>query len=78
MAAKSVMRSPCCLIAMLIKPLGTMHPIYRTDSSLLPEYAFYTFSQEIHLIIFFGISLAIFVYSSTKCRVFTNVILLGS
>ena len=43
-----------------------------------PEYAFYIFSQEIHLIIFFRLSLAIFVYSSTKCRVFTNVILLGS
>ena len=43
-----------------------------------PEYAFYIFSQQILLIIFFRLSLTIFVYFSTKCRVFFNVILLGS
>jgi hypothetical protein len=43
-----------------------------------PEYTFYIFSQQIHLIIFFRLSVTIFVYSSTKCRVFPNVILLGS
>jgi len=42
------------------------------------EYAFYIFSQQIYLNIFFILSLAIFVYSSTKFRVFPNVILLGS
>ena len=42
-----------------------------------PEYTFYIFSQQIHLIIFFRLSLAIFVYSSTKCRVFPYVTLLG-
>ena len=40
-----------------------------------PEYTFYIFSQQIYLIIFFGLSLTIFVYSSTKCRVFPNVTL---
>jgi len=43
-----------------------------------PEYSFYIFSQQIYLIIFFGLSLTIFVYSSTKCRVFPNVTVLGS
>jgi hypothetical protein len=43
-----------------------------------PEYAFYIFSQQIYLIFFFRLSLTIFVYSSTKCRVFPNVTLLGS
>ena len=42
-----------------------------------PEYSFYIFSQQIYLIIFFRLSLAIFFYSSTKCRVFPNVTLLG-
>ena len=69
--------------------MGTMHPIYRTDKPLLPtqapcilyigqtycyspEYSFYIFSQQIYLI-FFTLSLTIFVYSPTKCRVFPNV-----
>ena len=43
-----------------------------------PEYAFYIFSQQIYIYIFFSLSLAIFVYSFTKCRVFPNVTLLGS
>ena len=44
-----------------------------------PEYSFYIFSQQIYFIIFFfRLSLTIFVYSSTKCRVFPNVTLLGS
>ena len=44
-----------------------------------PEWTFYIFSQQIYyLIIFFRLSLTIFVYSSTKCRVFPNVTLLGS
>jgi len=34
------------------------------------------FSQQIYLIFFFGLSLTIFVYSSTKCIVFPNVTLL--
>ena len=38
----------------------------------------YIFSQQINLTIFFRLSLAIFLYSSTKCRVFPNVTLLGS
>ena len=42
-----------------------------------PQYSFYIFSQKIHLIIFFRLSLAIVVYSSTKCRVFPNVTLLS-
>jgi len=46
--------------------------------SYSPEYTFYIFSQQIYLIIFFILSLTIFVYSSTKCRVFPNVTLLGS
>jgi len=58
-----------------------MHPIqyigqtYRNS----PQYAFYIFGQQIYyLIISFTLSLTIFVYSSTKCRVFPNVNLLGS
>jgi hypothetical protein len=43
-----------------------------------PEYAFYIFSQQIYLIIFFRLSRAIFVNSATKCRVFRNVTLFGS
>ena len=46
-----------------------------------PEYSFYIFSQQMYLIIiiiFFRISLTFFVYSSTKCLLFPNVILLGS
>jgi len=42
-----------------------------------PEYSFYIFSQKIYLIIFFRLSLAILVYSSTKFCVFPNVTLLG-
>jgi len=43
-----------------------------------PEYTFYIFSQQVYLIIFFRLSLTIFIYSSTKCRVFPNDTLLGS
>ena len=39
---------------------------------------FYIFSQQIYLTNFFRLSLTIFVYSSTKCRAFPNVTLLGS
>ena len=42
------------------------------------EYAFYIFSQQIYVIIFFRVSLTIFVYSPTKYRVFPNVTLFGS
>jgi len=57
-----------------------MHPIYRTDVTYRysPEYAFYTFSQQVYLITFFRLPRTIFVYSSIKCRVFPNVTLLGS
>ena len=41
------------------------------------EYFFYIFSEQIYLI-FFRLSLTIFIYSSTKYRVFPNVTLLGS
>jgi len=55
-----------------------MHPIYRTDVPLLPRVLFlYIYSTNIFNY-FFRLSLTIFVYSSTKCRVFPNVILLGS
>jgi len=43
-----------------------------------PQYSFYIFSQQIYLIIFFRLSLTIFVYSSTKYRVYSNATLLGS
>ena len=43
-----------------------------------PEYTFYIFSQQIYLIIFFSLSLTIFVYSYTKYGVFSNITLLGS
>jgi len=42
-----------------------------------PEYTFYIFSQQIYLI-FFRLSLAIFVYSPTICCIFRDVTLLGS
>ena len=45
---------------------------YTTDNT------FYIFSRQIYLIIFFRLSLTIFVYSSTKCLVSPNVTLLGS
>ena len=34
-------------------PLCTVHLLYRTDGPYSPEYAFYIFSQQIYLIIFF-------------------------
>jgi len=37
-----------------------------------PEYAFYIFSQQIYYLIIFFYTFTIFVYSSTKCRVFLN------
>ena len=43
-----------------------------------PEYSFCIFSQQIYLNFFFGLSLAIFVYSHTKCLVFPNVTLFSS
>jgi hypothetical protein len=56
-----------------------MHPIYIGQTyRYYPEYSLYIFSQQIYLIYFFRPSLAIFVYSSTKCLVFHNVTLLGS
>jgi hypothetical protein len=57
-----------------------MHAIYRTDVTYRysPEYDFYIFVQQIYLMIFFRLSRTIFVYSSTICRVFHNVALLGS
>jgi len=55
-----------------------MHPIYRTDVPLLPRILF-TYIQSPNIFnYFFRLSLAIFVYSSTKCRVFPNVTHLGS
>ena len=59
------------------EPLGTMHPIYRTDVPLLPRVLFFIYSvKKVYLIFFFRISLTIFVYSPTKCRVFPKVTLL--
>ena len=43
-----------------------------------PEYAFYIFSQQIYYLIIFFQTFTIFVYPSTKCRVFPNVTPLGS
>ena len=57
---------------------GTMHPIYRTDVPLLHRVRFLYIQSTNIFNIFFRLSLAIFVYSSTKCRVFPNVTLLGS
>jgi len=55
-----------------------MHPIYRTDVPLLPTVRFFIYSVNKYINFFFGLSRTIFVYSSTKCRVFPNVTLLGS
>jgi hypothetical protein len=60
------------------EPLGTMHPIYRTDVPLLPRVRFLYIQSKNIFNYFFRLSLTIFVYSSIKCRVFPNVILLGS
>jgi len=52
--------------------------IYRTDRPLTPQqYSFYIFIQQINLIIFLDFLSPLSVYSSTKCRVFPNVILFG-
>jgi hypothetical protein len=57
-----------------------MHPIYRTDVPLLPRVPLFIYlvNKYIELFFFFRFSLAISVYSSTKCCVFPNVTLLGS
>jgi hypothetical protein len=78
MVARTRLIVTLCAHFLCYYPLGTMHSIYRTDVPLLPTVRFYIVIQQIYLIIFFRISLAIFVYSSTKCRVFPNVTLLGS
>ena len=43
-----------------------------------PQSTLFVYSVNKHLIIFFRLPLTSFVYSSTKCRVFPNVTLLGS
>ena len=61
------------------EPLGTMHSIYRTDVPFLPRVRFlYIYLVNKYINYFFRLSLAIFVYSSTKCRVFPNVTRLRS
>ena len=55
-----------------------MHSIYRTDVPLLPTVLFLYIQSTDIFNYFFRRSLIIFVYSSTKCRVFPNVTLLGS
>ena len=72
-------QAPCILYigqTTVTPQIGTMHPIYRTDYRYSTLNTFYVFSQKTYLIIF-GLSLTIFVNSSTKCRVFPNVTLLG-
>ena len=50
-----------------------MHPIYRTDVPLLPRVRF-LYIQSINIFNYlFRLSLAISIYSSTKCRVFPNI-----
>ena len=56
----------------------TTHLIYRTDGPLLPTVVFLYIQSKNIFNYFFRVSLTIFVYSSTKCRVFPNVTLLGS
>ena len=60
----------------LLGSLNIHIPIYRTDVTLFLRLRF-LYIQSINTY-FFLLSLTIFVYSSTKCRVFPNVILLGS
>ena len=54
-----------------------MHPIYRTDVPLLPRSTLFIYLVNKY-IYFFRLTLTIFIYSSTECRVFPNVTLLGT
>ena len=58
-----------CLVNLWAPCILYIGQVYRQS----PECAFYIFSQQIYLIFFFRLYLAIFVCSSTKCRVFPNV-----
>jgi len=62
----------------VVKRLGTVHPIYRTDVPLLPRVLFLYIRSTNIFNYFFRLSFIIFVYSPTKCRVFPNITLLGS
>ena len=55
-----------------------LHEIYRTDVPLLPTVHFLYIQSTDIFNYSFGLCLAIFVYSSTKFRVFPNFTLLGS
>ena len=54
-----------------------MHSIYRTDVPLLTRVGFLCIQSTNTFNYFFTLSLAIFVYPSTKCRVFPNATLIG-
>jgi hypothetical protein len=70
--------SPKICVLFFVKPLGILHPIYRTGIPLLSRERFYTFVQQIYFIIFFETCYRISVYSTTICRTFHNVTFFGS
>ena len=75
---KSVILGTCSIVRNCLTFRHHASYIYRTDVPLLPRVHFLYIKSTNIFNYFFRLSLAIFVYSSTKCRIFPNVTLLGS